>query len=72
MTDPRFTSDELTALDADLAVRRAHRDAASLARALGDRLHEVDIHQREARFVLERAGKLSRRSARGDRRPPRP
>jgi hypothetical protein len=72
MNDPLPTPDEPTALEADLAVRRAQRDAASLARALGDRLHEVDIHQREARFVLERAGKLSRRSARGDQRPPRP
>jgi hypothetical protein len=72
MNDPHPTPDEPTALEADLAVRRAQRDAASLARALGDRLHEVDIHQREARFVLERAGKLSRRSARADRRPPRP
>jgi hypothetical protein len=72
MNDPRPTSHEPTGLEADLAVWRAQRDASALARDLGARLHEVDIHQREARFVLERAGKLSRRSARGDRRPPQP
>jgi hypothetical protein len=52
-----------SAMDAEFAVRRARRDAAAGARRLGDRLTEVDIHQREARFVLERAGMLARRRA---------
>ena len=67
MTDLRPASpdpDQPNAMDADFAVRRAQRDAASDARALDRRLAEVDIHQREARFMLERAGMLTRRQRR--------
>jgi hypothetical protein len=63
MTDPRLPEDP-TAMDAEFSVRRAQRDAATDAREMTDRLNEVDIHQREARFVLERAGMLLRRRAR--------
>jgi hypothetical protein len=67
MADPPPPPHPPTAIDPDAAVRRVQHDAASLARRLNA---EVDIHQREARFVLERAGKLSRQMARGARRPP--
>jgi hypothetical protein len=60
------TPDRTSAMDAEFAVRRARRDAAGHARQLDDRLAEVDIHQREARFVLERAGMLARRRASGN------
>ena len=69
MEAPRLRPDEPTPDETDIAVRRVQRDATSLARKLNA---EVDIHQREARFVLEQAGKISRSMARGHRRRPRP
>ena len=46
---------------ANLAVRKACRDAMTQAGDMADRLAEVDLHQREARFLLGRAGLLTRR-----------
>jgi hypothetical protein len=51
-------------MEADLAVRKAGRDASSQASELADRLAKVDLHQREARYLLERAGMLERRRLR--------
>jgi hypothetical protein len=48
-------------MEADIAVRKADREAASQADDLADRLVSIDIHQREARYLLERAGLLERR-----------
>lgn len=48
--------------EADVSMRKAHRDAAARAGELARRLEEVDIHQREARYLLERAGLLARRN----------
>lgn len=62
--------DRSSPTEADLSMRKAHREAAARAGELADRLDEVDIHQREARFLLERAGLLARRDAersRGER-----
>ncbi|HEX7298212.1 MAG TPA: hypothetical protein VF257_04340 [Solirubrobacteraceae bacterium] len=64
MTKPPPSSENLNANEADLAMRKAHREAAARAGDLADRLAEVDIHQREARYLLERAGLLRRRHAR--------
>jgi hypothetical protein len=64
MTEHRPAFDQANAMDAELAVRRAERDADARARTLADRLADVDIHQREARYVLERAGMLTRRRSR--------
>ena len=49
-------------MEAEIAVRKADRDAASQADDLADRLVVVDFHQREARYLLERAGLLARRN----------
>ncbi|HEY7621524.1 MAG TPA: hypothetical protein VH834_17225 [Solirubrobacteraceae bacterium] len=49
-------------MEADIAVRKADREAASHADDLADRLVDIDIHQREARYLLERAGLLARRN----------
>jgi hypothetical protein len=48
-------------MEAEIAVRKADREAASQADDLTERLADVDIHQREARYLLERAGMLARR-----------
>ena len=40
--------------------RLARREASENAGRLADRLAEIDIHQREARYLLERAGMLTR------------
>ena len=48
-------------------MRKAGREATERAGRLADRLAEIDIHQREARYLLERAGMLTRRP-----RPPQP
>ena len=61
MTDDLSSRDTRNATEAHLAVRKAHRDASSHAGRLADRLTEIDIHQREARYLLERAGLLERR-----------
>jgi hypothetical protein len=49
------------AMEARLALRKAEREARTNAARLGDRLADIEIHQREARFLLERAGMLTRR-----------
>jgi hypothetical protein len=51
-------------MEASLAVRKADREATSQAGDLADRLTEMDLHQREARYLLERAGMLERRRLR--------
>jgi hypothetical protein len=56
--------DRANGMEARIAVRKADREAASQADDLAGRLADVDIHQREARFLLERAGLLRRRSQR--------
>ena len=66
-TDPRAmnessnTPDPANRMEANLAVRKAGRDAMTQAGDMADRLAEVDLHQREARFLLGRAGLLTRR-----------
>jgi hypothetical protein len=49
------------AMEAHIAMRKAEREARSDADRLVDRLADVEIHQREARYLLERAGMLTRR-----------
>jgi hypothetical protein len=61
MMDQPPLPDHANAMEADLAVRKAHRHATANASQLADRLDEIDVHQREARFLLERAGLLTRR-----------
>ena len=61
MTDGAFLPDPDNAMEAKIAVRKAGRDATERTGRLADRLAEIDIHQREARFLLERAGMLTRR-----------
>jgi hypothetical protein len=56
--------DPVNRMEADLAVRKANRSAMSHANDLAGRLDEVDLHQREARYLLERAGLLERRRRR--------
>jgi hypothetical protein len=51
-------------MEAQIAVRKAGREASEHAGRLADRLAEIDIHQREARYLLERAGMLTRRRER--------
>jgi hypothetical protein len=63
MTDRR-PSPEDSAFEARLALRKAEREADGDAERLRRRLNHVEIHQREARYLLERAGLLSRRAAR--------
>jgi hypothetical protein len=64
MTNQPPLSDRDTALEADIEVRKADRQAKTHADSLADRLDEIDLHQREARFLLERAGMLERRARR--------
>jgi hypothetical protein len=63
MTDPRPAHDD-NALEARLALRKAQREAAGRAGELRERLTDVEVHQREARYLLERAGMLTRRARR--------
>jgi hypothetical protein len=49
------------AMEADLARRKAEHQATTHANGLDRRLAEVDLHHREARYLLERAGMLTRR-----------
>jgi hypothetical protein len=67
MYDAAFLPDPDNATEAQIAVRKAGRQATEHAGRLADRLTEIDIHQREARYLLERAGMLTRRP-----RPPQP
>jgi hypothetical protein len=60
MTEQPPPPENLNAMEAGLAMRKAHREASTHAGRLADRLNEIDIHQREARYLLERAGLLRR------------
>jgi hypothetical protein len=60
MTEQPPSPDNVNATEASIAMRKAHREAATDAGHLADRLSEMDIHQREARYLLERAGLLRR------------
>ena len=61
MIEQTPSPEHANANEAHLAMRKAHREATTQAGHLADRLSEVDIHQREARYLLERAGLLRRR-----------
>jgi hypothetical protein len=63
MTDRRRPPDD-NAMEARLALRKAEREAHSHADRLVERLADVELHQREARYLLERAGMLTRRARR--------
>jgi hypothetical protein len=62
MTEKPAVPDHANAMEADLARRKAEHHATTHANGLDRRLAEVDLHQREARYLLERAGMLTRRS----------
>ena len=64
MNENSGAPDPVNRMEAGLAVRKADREATSRAGDLADRLAEVDLHQREARYLLERAGLLERRRLR--------
>jgi hypothetical protein len=64
MNEDFETPDHPNGMEAELAVRKAGREASSQADGLAERLAEVDIHAREARYLLERAGMLERRRRR--------
>jgi hypothetical protein len=64
MDEPFDAPDPVNAMEAHLAVRKAGREAESHASDLANRLVEVDLHAREARYLLERAGMLERRRLR--------
>jgi hypothetical protein len=61
MTEQPPVPEPPNAAEARLAVRKAGREASARANDLADRLAEVDLHQREARYLLGRAGMLTRR-----------
>jgi hypothetical protein len=61
MTEQLPSPENVNALEAELATRKAGREAGTHAERLADRLEDVDLHQREARYLLERAGMLRRR-----------
>ena len=60
MDDRAFLPDPDNSSEAKIAVRKSGREASENAGRLADRLAEIDIHQREARYLLERAGMLTR------------
>ena len=60
MTERRPSPDH-SSLEARIHLHKAEREAVGDARRLRDRLADVEIHQREARYLLERAGMLTRR-----------
>jgi hypothetical protein len=64
MNEPTPSPDHVNGMEARIAVRKADREAATHADDLADRLADIDIHQREARYLLERAGLLRRRHRR--------
>jgi hypothetical protein len=64
MNEHSPSPDQVNGMEARIAVRKAQREATSHAADLADRLADVDIHQREARYLLERAGLLERRQRR--------
>ncbi len=61
MTNEHEIPEPANRTEAELATRKAGRAAARDVDQLADRLAEVDLHQREARFLLARAGMLTRR-----------
>jgi hypothetical protein len=61
MSHETSSPDPANGMEAELDVRKAGRDAGTHADGLADRLAQVDLHQREARYLLERAGMLERR-----------
>jgi hypothetical protein len=61
MNEHTPSPDRINGTEAQIAVRKADRQAATHADDLADRLADIDIHQREARYLLERAGLLARR-----------
>jgi hypothetical protein len=64
MNETSGAPDPVNGMEARLALRKTDREAASQAGDLADRLDEMDLHQREARYLLERAGMLERRRRR--------
>ena len=64
MTDDFETPDPPTAWRPSSPCARPAASAGTEADGLADRLAEIDIHQREARYLLERAGMLERRRQR--------
>jgi hypothetical protein len=64
MNESSATPDPANRMEASLAVRKADREASSQAGELAGRLAEIELHQREARYLLERAGMLERRRRR--------
>ncbi len=62
MNESSSTPDPANRMEANLSVRKAGRDAMAQAGDMAERLAEVDLHQREARFLLGRAGLLTRRN----------
>ncbi|HEX6620046.1 MAG TPA: hypothetical protein VF024_10335 [Solirubrobacteraceae bacterium] len=64
MNESSRASDPANRREAGLAVRKADREATAQAGDLAGRLDEMDLHQREARYLLERAGMLERRRLR--------
>ena len=68
MTDRRPSPDH-SSLEARIHLHKAERQADGDARRLRDRLADVEIHQREARYLLERAGLLTRRPRTGPQAP---
>jgi hypothetical protein len=61
MNENSGAPDPANRMEAGLAVRKADREATSQAGDMANRLAEVDLHQREARYLLGRAGMLTRR-----------
>ena len=64
MTDEPLPRHDASSLEASLALRKAARDADRHADQMLDRLTSVEIDQREARYLLQRAGMLTRRARR--------
>jgi hypothetical protein len=64
MNEHTPSPDHANGHEARISVRKADREAATHADDLAGRLADLDIHQREARYLLERAGLLGRRQRR--------
>ncbi|MEN3284371.1 MAG: hypothetical protein V7607_5511 [Solirubrobacteraceae bacterium] len=64
MTDDPVPRDDPSSMEARLALRKAAREADREADRLLDRLTSVEVDQREARYLLQRAGMLTRRARR--------
>ena len=61
MTERRPSSERTSSIEARIQLHKAQREADGDARRLRDRLADIEIHEREARYLLERAGLLTRR-----------